>query len=255
MIPKLVAHRGFMENYPENSLLGLEMALRAGACMLEFDVQMTADNQLIVLHDSDFERTAGRPDSVFDLKQDDIKNISVHEPQRFGDQFLPTPVPTLNQVMDLIKQFPEATAFVEIKDESLDRWSLEFVMYKLLKVLEPYAAQCVIIAYSIRALQNVKQRGFCPTGWVLTSFNDEHQQLVQQLKPDYLICNHKKIPDDHKFSDNSWQDCGSWMLYDITDPELALQLAKRGVALIETRDVGAMLKHPQLQKAACRHGD
>ena len=255
MIPELVAHRGFMENYPENSLLGLEMALRAGACMLEFDVQLSADHQLIVLHDSNFERTAGRPDSVFDLKQDNISNISVHEPHRFGDQFLPTPVPTLKQVMTLLKKFPAATAFVEIKDESLDRWGLEFVMYKLQEALKPYASQCVVIAYNLKALQDVKQRGFCRSGWVLTSFNDEYQQLAQQLKPDYLICNHKKIPDDYKFSDSPWQDCGSWMLYDITEPELALHWAQRGVALIETRDVGLMLKHPQLKKAACHHGD
>jgi hypothetical protein len=43
------------------------------------------------------------------------------------------------------------------------------------------------------------------------------------------------------------------MLYDITDPELALQWAQRGITLIESRDVGAMLKHPQLHKASCDH--
>jgi len=253
VIPILVAHRGYMQNYPENSLLGIEEALRAGACMIEFDVQLSADHQMIILHDTDFERTAGRSDSVFDLKQTDIKKISVHEPQRFGDKFLPTPVPTLSQVMDLVKKFPEVTAFVEIKNESLDRWGFEFVMYKLHETLKPYASQCVVIAYSLKAVQDVKQRGLCRTGWVLTSFDDEHRQHAQELKPDYLICNHEKIPDDYKLSDSPWQGCGEWMLYDITDPELALQWTKSGVALIETCDVGAMLKHPQLKKSACHH--
>jgi glycerophosphoryl diester phosphodiesterase len=187
MIPKMVAHRGFMENYPENSLLGLEMALRAGACMIEFDVQLSADHQLLVLHDSDFERTAGKPDSVFELKRDDIANISVHEPKRFGNKFLPTPVPTLEQVMALLKKYTEATAFVEIKNESLDRWGFEFVMYKLQAALEASASQCVIIANSFKAMQDVKQRGLCRTGWVLKFFDEEHQKLAQQLKPDYLI--------------------------------------------------------------------
>jgi glycerophosphoryl diester phosphodiesterase len=253
VIPKLVAHRGYMQDYPENSLSGIEQALRAGACMVEFDVQLSADHQLFVLHDTDFERTAGRPDSVFDLKQADIKKISVHEPQRFGSKFKPTPVPTLKQMMDLIKKYPEATAFVEIKDESLDRWGFEFVMYKLHEVLKPYASQCAVIAYNIKAVQDVKQRGLCRTGWVLTSFNEEHQLLAQQLKPDYLICNHEKLPDDFKLSNSPWQECGAWMLYDITDPEQALQWAKRGITLIETRDVGAMLKHSQLKKSACQH--
>lgn len=251
MIPKLVAHRGYMHDYPENSLLGLEKALEAGACMVEFDVQLSADHQVLVMHDSDFERTAGKPDSLFELKQADIKKISVHEPKRFGNKFSPTPVPTLKQVMDLIKKFPDATAFVEIKDESLERWGFEFVMYKLHETLKPYASQCVVIAYTLKAVQDVKQRGICRTGWILKSFDDEHQQLAQQLKPDYMICNHKKIPDGVKLTGSSWQECGSWMIYDISDPEQALQWAKRGVDLVETSDVGGMLKHPELKKSTC----
>jgi glycerophosphoryl diester phosphodiesterase len=253
MIPQLVAHRGFMQNYPENSLLGIEEALNAGACMIEFDVQLSADHQIFVLHDSNFERTAGRPDSIFEMNKSDIKKISVHEPHRFGDKFKKTPVPTLKQVMDLVKKFPKATAFVEIKDESLERWTLEFVMYQLQKILEPYASQCVVISYNLKAVRNVKQRGLCRAGWVFTTFDEENQLLAQQLKPDYLICNHEKIPEGFSFTDSLWQDCGAWMLYDINEPELALKWAKRGVGVIETRDVGALFKHPELKKAACSH--
>ncbi|MGB5604522.1 MAG: glycerophosphodiester phosphodiesterase family protein, partial [Gammaproteobacteria bacterium] len=59
MIPVLVAHRGYMEKYPENSLSSIEAALQAGACMVEFDVQMDANGQLLLLHDDNFKRTAG----------------------------------------------------------------------------------------------------------------------------------------------------------------------------------------------------
>ena len=36
------------------------------------------------------------------------------------------------------------------------------------------------------------------------------------------------------------------MLYDISDPALALEWANKGAELIETRDIGAMLQHPDL---------
>lgn len=247
MIPKLVAHRGYMECYPENSLLGLEMALKAGACMVELDVQMNAGREFIVLHDSDFVRTASLDKSIFDLKSPDLLSISVNEPERFGDQFFKTPVPTLEKVMELVARYPLTTVFVEIKDESLDRWGLEDVMHALQDALMPYASQCVIIAFNMDAIKYVKQQGPYSSGWVLERFDEAHKKNAEKVKPEYLICNHKKVGADNEL----WQGDWSWMLYDITDPELALQWGERGAALIETRDIGAMLQHGELQKESC----
>ena len=253
MIPKLVAHRGYMQNYPENTLLAAEMALQAGACMIELDIQMTKDHQFVVLHDTNFKRTAGSAVSVFDLSQEEITEISVHEPKRFGDQFKPTAVPLLTQVIDLLKQYPEATAFIEIKNASLDHWGLEFVIDTLQQTLKACACQCVIIAFSYEALQKVKKDGLYRTGWVLTHFNEQHHQKAKKLKPDYIICSHKKIPNKYLKNNTIWQDCGTWMLYDITDPELALKWAEQGVELIETGDVGSMLRHSELLKMGCHY--
>jgi glycerophosphoryl diester phosphodiesterase len=236
-----------MENYPENSLLGLEMALKAGACMVEFDVQMSADHQLVVLHDGNLVRTAGTNKSIFDLTLNELSVISVHEPDRLGEGFYETPVPTLEQVMKLICNYPAAIAFVEIKDESLEYWGLEYIMSELQKSLEPYSSQAVIIAYNMEALTYVKQQGQFATGWVVTAFDESHHEKAKQLRPEYLICNHKKITE----SDDLWQGDWSWMLYDITDLELALQWAERGAALIETRDIGGMLQHAELRKESC----
>ena len=247
MIPKLVAHRGYTKNYPENSLLGIGMALKAGACMVEFDLQMSADHEFIVLHDSDLERTAGVADTVFNLTAAELSNISVHQSERFSDEFLNTPVPTLTQVMKLVADYPDVIAFVEIKNNSLERWGLEYVMDRLQKVLKPYASQSVIIAYNFGALQYVKQQGFYPTGWVLDNFDETSHKKADQLNPEYLICNQRKIPDKIE----PWPGDWSWMLYDISDPELALQWARRGIELIETSDIGAMLKHPELSKESC----
>ena len=41
--PQLIAHRGYSECYPENTLVGLEAALSAGANCVEFDVQFSSD--------------------------------------------------------------------------------------------------------------------------------------------------------------------------------------------------------------------
>lgn len=245
MIPVLVAHRGYMENYPENSLSALSAALDAGACMIEFDVQMDFNEQLLVLHDDNFKRTAGVPQSVF--KPQDYTKISVHEPARLADAFNPEPVPGLRQVAELLLDYPAATAFVEIKDESLDQWGMEKVVDKVLACIEPAKQQCVLIADSLDALLYARNRAEYTIGWVIHRYDSAHQELAARHTPDFLICNYKRVNGD------LWPGGWQWMLYDISDPELALEWADKGAELIETRDIGGMLQHPLLQQRACKY--
>lgn len=244
MIPVLVAHRGYMEKFPENSLSAIRAALDAGACMVEFDIQMAANEQLIVLHDDNFKRTAGAPHSVF--KQQDYTQISVHESKRFGDAFNPEPVPSLTQVLELLIQYPDTTAFVEIKDESLQQWGLEKVVDKVLLCIEQAKHQCVIISDNLDALLYASNKADNKIGWVIHRYDNIHLELAAKHVPDYLICNFKRISSD------LWQGGWQWMLYDISDPELAIEWANKGAELIETRDIGGMLLHPDLQQRACR---
>lgn len=50
--PRLCAHRGYSAAAPENSLLAFEAAVAMDAQEMEFDVQMTADYQVVSLHDA-----------------------------------------------------------------------------------------------------------------------------------------------------------------------------------------------------------
>ena len=245
MIPVLIAHRGYMEKFPENSLSAITAALDAGACMVEFDVQMDANERLVVLHDDNFKRTAGVSQSLF--KQQDYQHISVHEPDRFADAFTPEPVPVLTQVVDLLLGYPAATAFVEIKDESLQQWGMENVVDKVLACIEQAKHQCVVISDNLDALLYAGSKSDNKIGWVIHRFDNHHRELADKHAPDFLICNYKRINSD------LWQGDWQWMLYDISDPELAMKWVEKGAELIETRDIGGMLQHPLLQQRACNH--
>jgi glycerophosphoryl diester phosphodiesterase len=249
-LPQLVAHRGSLRRYPENTWLGLEAALRAGACWLEFDVQMCADGRFVLLHDADFSRTANHPLSLFACTASDTQSISVHEPQRFGTAFAPLPPPLLDAVLGRLAEFPTARSMVEIKHESLQHWGLTRVMDSLLELLEPAHAQCVLISYSREALHYAARNSDIATGWVLRRYDQMHREQALELQPEFLICNHDKIGQQQELWPGSWQ----WMLYDIVEPQLALDWARRGAALIETADIRAMLAHPGLARGACRHG-
>lgn len=247
-VPQLVAHRGYMKHFPENTWPALEAALQAGARWLECDVQMCRDGEFVLLHDDNFVRTAGVELSVFQVDSRDIA-VSVHEPQRFGDRYAPTPVTRLADVLRQIAAWPEARIMVEIKQESIDRRGLDTVMEKLLAQLAA-CEQCVLISYNRAALEWACRRSAIPVGWVLHEYDATHRHQAISLAPDYLICNERKID----ATDTLWPGPWRWMLYDIVDPQRALSWAARGVELIETCDIGALLQDPRLKPAGAGNG-
>lgn len=248
-IPHLVAHRGQMEHYPENTLVALEAALECGARYIEFDVQSTADGQLVIFHDTELKRTTGISGNLFEMSLEDIENIPAHEPARFSLAFFNQHIPRLSDVVRLLQHYPKATAFVEIKEESLQHFGTDIVMAELLKELEIVHQQCVIISFEAEVISYVHQHSDFLCGWVLHDYDDEHLKQAQQLKPDYLIVNHRKIPNNQEPLPGDWH----WMVYDITDPELALHYASFNIPLVETRDICTLLEHPLLVLNSVNH--
>jgi glycerophosphoryl diester phosphodiesterase len=110
--PVLLAHRGWASRYPENSLVGIEAALRAGVAAVELDVQLSADHVPMVIHDLGLERTAGIPGRVPCLTMAELAAVSVHEPARFGSRFAGELLPGLADIVALLQEWPTARAFV-----------------------------------------------------------------------------------------------------------------------------------------------
>ncbi len=245
-IPKLVAHRGYMTNYPENSWLGLLAAIDAGACWLEFDIQMCADGTFILMHDADLKRTANDERSVFKIDAEELETISVHEPTRFEDRFYPLPISKLDDVLIDLSKYPLVNTMIEIKEESLGHWGLSTVMDRLLDKLKPYSSHSVLISFSYDALVYAKKHSDIKIGLVLEQYNQKGKADAVSLEPDYLICNSKKIPKNKP----PWQGPWEWMLYEINSPEKALAWAANGVDYIETADIGGMLNYPALATRA-----
>ncbi len=80
------AHRGVSTKAPENTLPAAREAIAAGADYLETDVQLSKDDVLVVVHDSDFSRLGGVAKKVWDLTYDEIRAI----PLGGGPEFTPT---------------------------------------------------------------------------------------------------------------------------------------------------------------------
>ena len=113
----VIAHRGGRGGAPENTIAGCDWALDQGAQALELDVQLSADNELIVIHDPTVNRTTNGTGRVRDLSTAALQQLDAGHNWR--DENGRTPyrgtgirLPTLRQV---VARYPETPLIVELK--------------------------------------------------------------------------------------------------------------------------------------------
>jgi glycerophosphoryl diester phosphodiesterase len=239
--PGLVAHRGCPASHPENSLAGLRAALDSGARWIEFDVQLTADGVPVLLHDADLERLSGTACDALVLALTELRGRSLHEPARLGDAHMGTRVVTLSDALALLDEFSAASAFVEIKYQSLERFGESAVLDAVLPMLAPWRGRVVLISFEEAVLRAARACGWQRIGWVLRGYDDEQRRRAETLAPEYLFCKQGRLG-----GSLPWPGPWCWVIYDVNDAETALALAARGVALIETDEIASMIADPRL---------
>ena len=241
-VPELLAHRGWASRYPENSRIGIEAALRTGVPQVEFDVQVTRDGVPVVIHDPNLRRTVGVDLQVTDHEFEALREHSAGEISRLGDAFGHVPVAPLSEIVGLFEAYPGARAFVEIKRESAELHGVDETVARVVEATVPIRARCTVISFVERAVMSARRLGALSVGWCLNYYDDDSRRLADAIAPDWLICDWHKLPVDAAPWSGGWR----WAAYEVADPALALDLAERGVHLIETFACGDMLAHPML---------
>lgn len=97
----ITAHRGSSINYPENSMSSFEAAVKEGADIVEFDVQLTKDKVPIIMHDGNLLRTTGYNKKVKNAKYEDIKDLDIGV--LFDEKFKGERIPLFDEVLDYFK--------------------------------------------------------------------------------------------------------------------------------------------------------
>ena len=96
-LPKLVGHRGALAVAPENTMASFERAWRDGADLVELDVRLSADDQVVVLHDATVDRTTDGSGLITELTVAELKRLDAGAwfDARFGGERIPTLVEVL----------------------------------------------------------------------------------------------------------------------------------------------------------------
>jgi glycerophosphoryl diester phosphodiesterase len=109
---RVAAHRGGAALWPENSLLAFRNAIALGVDLLETDVHLTADGEVVVLHDPTLERTTTGRGAVRDTRLADLAPLRL----RAADGSVTgESIPTLAQVLELLGPARSVELLLEIK--------------------------------------------------------------------------------------------------------------------------------------------
>ena len=108
--PAVVGHRGAALVSPENTLASFRRALDDGAQLLECDVHLSADGELVVMHDQTIDRTAEassplRSGAIAELTRAELDRVILPEGQH---------IPSLTELLEMSR----APLFVEVKAEA-----------------------------------------------------------------------------------------------------------------------------------------
>jgi glycerophosphoryl diester phosphodiesterase len=107
----IVAHRGASFDAPENTLAAFNLAWEQGADAIEGDFYLTADQQIVCIHDKTTKRTAGVELKVADSTLDQLRQLEYGAWK--SEKFQGEPIPTLDQVLATVPALRQV--FIEVK--------------------------------------------------------------------------------------------------------------------------------------------
>lgn len=118
------AHRGGLDEVPENTLVAFEHAWAIPGAVPEVDLRTTQDGVIVCLHDETPARTTNAPPEWKDKPIKDIPAATLRAWDAgawFDPTYAGTPVPTLDEVFAALNRDPARRLYLDIKAVDLDQ--------------------------------------------------------------------------------------------------------------------------------------
>ncbi len=152
----IFAHRGVSINYPENTLAAFQAAAKLPIAGVELDVHLTADKEVVVIHDETIDRTSNGSGYVKDFTLQQLRTFDFGSwfSREFGDEV----IPTLGEVLELFAGTNHRIN-IELKTDIIAYEGIEALVLKEV------------------AAQQMTERV------IISSFNHESLQTVSKIAP------------------------------------------------------------------------
>jgi len=161
----IIAHRGASSYAPENTMAAFDLALQMGTSHLEFDVHLTHDDHLVVIHDDMVDRTTNGTGPVADQTLAALQRLDAGA--WFGEAFAGARIPTLADV--LTRYQGRAHLHIELKGHTvhLPQRTVDLVR------AHGMAQHVTFTSFQHTHLQTMRAYApELPTGWLVGAISD-----------------------------------------------------------------------------------
>ena len=135
-----IGHRGARAYEPENTLSSFRRALELGVDAVELDVRRTKDNELVVIHNADVNKTTDGSGAVNELTLEEIQRFVTEKGEH---------VPTLEDVLDAVAK--RVKVLVELKETGTEEQVIDLIRKK--RLIE----NVIIISFHEDVLRKVRE--------------------------------------------------------------------------------------------------
>ena len=228
---EICAHRGDVAAAPENTIAAIESAVTKGVGMIEYDVQLSKDGQLVLMHDATVNRTTNAKGMVGTFTFAELRKLDAGS--WYSEDFAGASIPTLEETLNLIpkgvlsnvhlKNSPGVAEAAARELKRLGRLEDSFLACSIEQAAEARAAVPEVM------ICNMSRQGGDRTGYVDLTI-DEKCEFIQLHKRNGLenIQAHVRRLHDAGVRVN---------FFGTEDPEMIRKLRDAGVDFILTDDV------------------
>jgi len=171
--PLIIAHRGASGFAPENTMAAFELAERLGTDFIEFDVRMSKDGELVIIHDETVDRTTNFTGNVKDYTLRELQGMdaAIHFHPLYAEQ----PIVTLSEVMNRFAG--KIGMLIEIKDPR----AYPGIEEKVAEVVRRYEL--------LQDMEGTKDSAGTEgsAGIIIQSFDFESARKIHNLLPDISV--------------------------------------------------------------------
>jgi glycerophosphoryl diester phosphodiesterase len=154
--PLVFAHRGASAHAPENTLAAFELALAHGADGIELDAKLSADGEVIIIHDATIDRTTGEKGRVSQLTLAALRELDAGS--FFSETYKGEKIPTLAEVFETIGK----RAFINVELSNYYTVPRDRLADKVCELVKKFGLQENILFSSFLASNLTRTQGLLP---------------------------------------------------------------------------------------------
>ena len=233
--PFVIGHRGFSKIAPENTIASFKKAIEFGANMIEFDIQLTSNDEFVVIHDNNLKRTVGTNEDVYELSSNLLTQLDCGS--WFDKSFSNEKIPHLNNLLKIAS--PKIFLNIEIKPDV--KFKNNSMAELLLKSLDGFSKNNFICVSSFnhKIITQIKKLNPTITTGVLYNslkdFRNSPSRLAKKVNAEIFICNKHQINFD--VVQNAHQNKIAVYVYGITSKKDVERLLKLNIDGLIADDV------------------